>query len=180
MRRTGHARAAVVAVAALLLGAVRPARAERDTAIGIDNGFASAVGIFGVTLTRAVGDNFRLEAGTGIGATGFQLSLMPQFVTGEGRNHFVAGAGVAVALPINDHTTEGHPIWLNLDALGYEHRFASGFSVSFALGITIGLGGGRYCRFSFDSDGVCDRPADKENVRGLWTPQGRFQLAYWF
>ena len=104
--------------------------AERPTAIGINGGLASAVGILGVTLTHALNRSFRVEAGAGLGLSGWQLSLMPQAVFFEGRDHFITGVGVAVAFTNNSNHSDGHPVWLNVDAIGYEHRFPNGLALS--------------------------------------------------
>ena len=64
---------------------------------------------------------------------------------------------------------------MNVDAIGYEHRFPNGLALSAIAGIDYGLGGGSSCNAI-----LCDHPEYKEPVRGLWGPQTRVQLAYWF
>ena len=115
---------------------------EPSVAVGIDVGLASAVGLAGVTLTQAVGQFFRVEVGVGYGFSGYQLSLMPKIALGARHDHFVAGAGVSVAFPIDPARASGNPVWLNIDAVGYEHRFDMGIALSVAVGLTAGLGGG--------------------------------------
>jgi len=155
--------------------AVQPAPAvSRAHAIGVDVGFASAVGAFGLTFTQAFGEAFRLEAGVGVGFSGIQVSLMPKLVLGSPSDHFVSGVGIAYTFAVDGTVTDGNPVWLNIDALGYEHRFANGLAFSFALGITRGLGGGRFCVIE------CDGDADKSDVRRMAGPQARMGLAYWF
>jgi hypothetical protein len=179
-------RTVLVAAALTLLAAARPAAAMvleaepspvvvRSHAIGLDVGFASAVGAAGFTFTQAFGEAFRLEAGIGAGFSGTQLSLMPKLVLGGARDHFVTGIGVGYTITPTD-LTEGNPVWLNVDALGYEHLFQNGLAFSFAVGVTRGLGGGRTCLIlcsEDDGDG-------KEDVRQLMGPQGRVGIAYWF
>jgi hypothetical protein len=152
--------------------------AERPTAIALNWGLASVVGVFGVTLTRALDRSFRVEAGAGLGFSGYQLSLMPKAVFFEGRDHVITGAGLAVAFPANPKVSDGHPVWLNVDAIGYEHRFPNGASVSVFAGITYGLGGGNFC-----DDGIallCNQSTDKYPVRGQGGAQTRIQFARWF
>ena len=144
------------------------------TGIGVDIGIGSALGLAGVTVTEAFGRFARLEVGAGYGWSGYQLSLMPKVVLGEPHDHFVAGIGVSVALPDNALFASGHPVWLNIDAIGYEHRFDTGIALSAALGVTGGLGGGAICF----PDG-CE-PQFLNSVTEYWFPQGRVGVAYWF
>jgi hypothetical protein len=69
----------------------------------------------------------------------------------------------------------GYPVWLNVDAMGYEHRFGNGLAFSLTMGLTAGLGGGRVCP---PPDG-CE-PQFLEDVTHYWGPQARLQLSYWF
>ncbi len=145
------------------------------TGIGLDVGIGSALGLAGVTVTEAFGRFTRLEVGAGYGYSGYQLSLMPKIALGQPRDHFVAGVGVSVAFPDNAWVASGHPIWLTIDALGFEHRFETGIALSAALGVTGGLGGGEIC---FPPDG-CE-PQFLRPVTEYWLPQGRVGVAYWF
>ncbi len=145
------------------------------TAVGVDLGIASAVGFAGVTLARQLGGHLRLEAGAGFGLSGLQLSVMPKVVLGEGRDHFVSGAGASVAFLVDSQYVSGHPIWLNVDAVGYEHHFDNGIALSSSLGVTGGLGGGQIC---LPPDGCA--PEFFRDVSHYWGPQARVQLAYWF
>jgi hypothetical protein len=145
------------------------------SAVGLDLGIASAVGLGGVTLTRQVTSHLRVEAGVGLGITGVQLSLMPKVVFGGERDYFVAGAGISVTVLSDSQYVSGYPLWLNVDALGYEHQFDSRLAFSLALGLTGGLGGGRVC---LPPDG-CE-PQFFEDVTHYWGPQARLQLSYWF
>lgn len=145
------------------------------TGIGVDIGIGSALGFAGVTVTEAFGRFARLEVGAGYGYSGYQLSFMPKIVLGEPHDHFVAGVGVSVAFPDNTQLAAGHPVWLNIDAIGYEHRFDTGIAFSAALGVTGGLGGGEIC---VPPDG-CE-PQFLESVTKYWLPQGRVGVAYWF
>jgi hypothetical protein len=149
--------------------------APPSTAVGVDVGIGSALGFAGITLTQALGPFFRIEVGGGVGMSGYQLSLMPKLALGGPHDHFVAGAGLSVAFPTNTALASGHPVWLNVDALGFEHRFDTGIALSAALGVTHGLGGGELC---FPPDG-CE-PQFLEPVSDFWFPQGRVGLAYWF
>jgi len=153
---------------------------SRPTGIGADVGLASAVGFAGLTVTRAFAQCYRIELGGGIGATGWQLSLMPKlaFDLAHGSHYLVIGAGVSVTFPTQTDgfaVATGHPVWLNVDALGYEIRDSFGLSLAFAIGVTRGLGGGQVCRYV-----ECSSPDDRGDVAGVWTPQTRIQVAYWF
>jgi len=117
----------------------------------------------------------RLEAGLGVGFTGVELSLMPQVVYGGAGDYYVGGAGISVTLLSDSQYVSGYPVWLNIDILGYEHKFDSHLAFSLALGLTGGLGGGRVC---FPPDG-CE-PQFFDDVTHYWGAQSRVQLAYWF
>lgn len=152
-----------------------PARDLPTTAVGVQLGLGSAVGLAGLTLTQAFGPWVRLELGGGYGVTGYQLSVMPKLALGDRRDRFVAGVGVSLALPTDSRIASGRPVWLNVDALGYEHRFDSGFALSATFGVTGGLGGGQIC---LPPDG-CE-PQFLRPVTAYWMPQGRVGAAYWF
>jgi hypothetical protein len=119
-----------------------------------------------------------MELGVGYGLSGWQLSVMPLLTGDHGRgvHLFVMGLGLSISFPDHPELVTGNPVWLNLDLIGYEHRFASGLSVGFALGATIGLWGGRVCPYI---DGSCAQD-ELEDVRGHWSPQTRLKIAYWF
>jgi hypothetical protein len=127
-------------------------------------------------VTEAFGRFARLEVGAGYGYSGYQLSLMPKIVLGEPHDHFVAGVGVSVGFPTDARVATGHPIWLNIDALGYEHRFDTGIALSAAFGASGGLGGGQLCAPPADG---CE-PQFQHPVTQYWFPQGRVGVAYWF
>ena len=146
-----------------------------STGIGLDVGIGSALGFAGVTLTEAFGRFVRVEVGAGSGYSGYQLSFMPKIVLGAPHDHFVAGVGVSLAYPGDSPKAAGHPVWLNIDAIGYEHRFNTGIALSAALGGAGGLGGGEIC---FPPDG-CE-PQFLQPVTDYWFPQGRVGVAYWF
>jgi len=90
-------------------------------AIAVDVGFASAIGMLGVTYMLTPLPPLELELGMGAGYSGMQLSFMPKLSFGA-RNHRVTtgiGVGSTVAAAV---VTRGNPIWLNADILGYEFR----------------------------------------------------------
>jgi len=148
---------------------------EPHLGVGLNVGLGSAVGLAGVTLTGAFARYARVEIGAGYGISGYQLSLMPKIALGRPQDHYVAGVGVAMTFPTDPYLASGHPIWLNVDALGYEHRFDTGIAVSTALGFSGGLGGGKLC---FPPDG-CE-PQFQFPVTHWWFPQARAAIAYWF
>jgi hypothetical protein len=158
-----------------------PSQASRPTGIGADAGLGSAIGFAGLTVTRVFLDCFRIELGGGFGYSGWQLSLMPKIAVdmAHGKHYLVIGAGVSVAFPTRTEafgtTATGHPVWLNVDGLGYEVRNQDGFSFAAAIGVTRGLGGGTVCRYV-----ECSAPDDMGDVAGVWSFQTRIQFAYWF
>jgi hypothetical protein len=148
---------------------------EPHIGVGLNLGFGSAIGLGGVTLTGAFARYLRVELGAGYGISGYQLSFMPKIALGLPHDHFVAGVGLSMAFPDDHYVASGHPIWLNVDALGYEHRFDTGIAVSAAFGFSGGLGGGKLC---LPPDG-CE-PEFQYPVTHWWFPQARFGVAYWF
>ena len=150
----------------------------RPTGIALNGGIASAVGLGGLTVTREVGRCVRIELGVGYGFTGWQLSVMPQLTGDHGRgvHFFVMGVGLSISFPDQPYEVTGNPVWLNLDLIGYERRFASGLSLGFVLGATIGLGGGRLCA---SIEAGCGEE-QFHDVRGVWSPQTRLKIGYWF
>lgn len=101
-----------------------------QNAVAAHLGIASAIGSVGGAYQRYIGDA-AIEAGAGVGGSGLQLSAMPKLVLGEGRNRFMAGVGLALALDGDDER-----VWLNVDLAGWEHRFDSGWLFSLAGGLT--------------------------------------------
>jgi len=188
---------AVLLVVGLLVSAAGGARAEaeadcrpptptprssptaRPTGIGFNLGIASAVGVAGLTVTRAFFDCLRVELGGGAGWSGWQLSLMPKVgvdLSSAGVHYLVFGAGVALTLPgyaASTFMADGHPVWLNAE-IGYEARAENGFAFAIAAGVTRGLGGGRICVAD------CGDPSNLEEVSHFIGPQFRLQFAYWF
>src|SRR2546423_1822090 len=74
----------IVAGAAGLLARPGPVNA-RQTAVGADLGFASAVGMAGVTLTREILDHARVEVGGGYGYSGTQRKSNNAFAVQRAR-----------------------------------------------------------------------------------------------
>lgn len=143
-----------------------------------DVGVGSAIGGLGAALVVAPVDHAQIEVGTGLGASGVQLSVMPKLTIGGSRDHFVAGAGVSVAFPWRAMTATGHPVWLNVDAAGYEHMSKHGFAFLVAVGFTGGLGGGTVCDFRHNA--VCDDATQLTEVTNVWIPQFRLGFGYAF
>lgn len=140
-------------------------QARADQRLGVDVGAFSAVGEAGLTYSAAYLPEFRVELGLGTGFTGYQLSAMPKLALGSLSDHYLGGAGVSVSLPRNGEYER--VVWLNVDALGYEHRFTSGWSLQFSLGVTIAL--------------TDVSPGGELPVRsGFWVPQARFGVGHWF
>jgi hypothetical protein len=147
-----------------------------STAISANVGLGSAVGTLGVALARTAGDYAQVEFGAGLGGSGLQLSIMPKLALGTRRNHFLCGIGVSLAVPTHSAEATGHPIWLNVDALGAEHLSKNGIAFLVALGFTKGLGNGTACGDVLP----CDDPGQLEDVTRIVLPQLRFGLGYAF
>jgi hypothetical protein len=118
--------------------------------------------------------------GGGIGGTGIQLSLMPKLLLGGPTDRFVIGVGISAGLPTDGLLTKVKPegttaVWLNVDALGYEHAYASRLAFSVAAGVTVGVGDGKVCI----PEG-CSVERDYDPLRGLVLPQLRVGIGYWF
>jgi len=166
--------------------------------IRIDGGLASALGFGGASYTYAPPrTRFGIEAGAGVGYTGLQLSVMAKLYLGSAHDRFVAGVGPSLGL---DYFWKGYPTcpgyptesqcagtnyWLNLDLVGYEHRWRNGLAFSIAFGAAVGLGGSaEYC-WHFIDPGYCAYEAGygvklREGVRGHAFPQMRMGVGYWF
>ena len=138
--------------------------------VGVDVGLGSAVGAVGLTYTIAPVPWLRLEVGGGLGISGTQLCAMPKVALSGPRDRFVAGAGMSWSNGQDAHGAEWSVPWVNLDALGYEHRFASSVSLSVAAGLTTPL-----ARFHYDVTelGNTVKP-------GTLFPQFRAGIGYWF
>jgi hypothetical protein len=184
-----RSRAAALGVAAATLLVAAPisgraqaladgdAPAPRSNTIRLDVGVASAIGDLGITFTRTLGGVVQIEAGVGTGFSGTQLSLMPKIALGSQDVQFVAGAGLSVAIPTNPLHSTGHPLWLNVDAVGLELISPHGFTFLAAAGITLGLGGGGLCTNLFDG---CDPGEKLPSVANEWGPQFRVGWGYTF
>jgi hypothetical protein len=144
------------------LGGAASARA--DQRLGLDVGAFSAVGELGLTYS-AEHDVGRIELGLGAGLTGYQLSAMPKLSLGSPSHRYLGGAGVSVSLPTDGRF--GRVVWLNVDALGYEYRVPSSWSLQVSLGFTYALT-------------AASRPSDYPIPAGFLFPQARFGVGRWF
>ncbi len=156
-----------------------------------DVGFASALGFGGLAFSGAPSRWFLVEAGVGYGFTGLQLSLMPKVTLGSLQDRFVAGVGIALALS-NGHSLpsflepDGSTAsstatvwWLNLDLVGYQHRFRNGVAVLAAAGMYLGLGGtAANCRSSPAES--CHAPSEYDHPTHWRGFQTRIGVGYWF
>lgn len=134
--------------------------------VGLDAGWASAVGVLGATYAFRPTPRFIAEAGLGLGITGSQLSVMPKLALGA----FRAGAGLAWSHGTDAHDTVHDVIWVNVDALGLDLVARSGLSLGLAAGVTIPLADSHW--------DVTELGAD---IRaGTIYPQGRISLGWWF
>lgn len=176
-----------VVVATLLLAAPSPSRAQalpddegpppRPNTVHLDVGAGSAVGFLGIAFAHTFGGLVQVEAGVGTGYSGTQFSLMPKIVLGGREVHFVAGAGLSVASPTDPLHATGHPVWLNVDAVGLELISRFGLMFAASAGITKGLGGGTMCTNWIDG---CDPGEKLPNVSTVWGPQLRLGWGYAF
>jgi hypothetical protein len=145
----------------------------RKNVLALNVGLGSAVGYLGATYAHEPLEFLQLEGGVGLGFSGLQLSAMPKLVICGGSNCFISGAGVSLSFPTST-AAKGLPTWLNVDAVGYEYRSASGTSFFCAAGFGVGLGGGQACTGFID----CGDPTP--NVRGHWFMQTRVGVGYWY
>jgi hypothetical protein len=109
-------------------------------------GIGAPTGTIGVVLWRDVAPALRLEAGTGWGLSGLQLSGFSKLVLGGQHHRFVTGAGLSVGIPLGEPVFRDHhggsPVampWLNADLAGYEYMGTGGWTFSVALGATAAL-----------------------------------------
>jgi hypothetical protein len=142
-------------------------------------GFAGPTGMFGVVFWRDVTPVLRLEAGTGWGVSGLQLSGFSKLVLGGEHHRFVAGAGVSAGIPIGEPVFRdrhgGSPIvmpWLNADVAGYEYMGSGGWTVSVAVGATWTLRNGHWDAFG-------DVGGDT-HVLGTWFPAAHLAFGQTF
>jgi hypothetical protein len=161
----------------LVLLASAPALAQRAQ-LRVEGGFASSVGEGGLSATYDVAPGLQLEASAGYGFAGISVGGMVK-VTGEDPcSRFVGGVGLAEAFPIEGHSVvDTASTWLTIDALGWEYRARSGAVVFGAVGLSIGLGGGRHDEnFCFFDCG----PPDIHSVAGRVFPQARVGVGFVF
>jgi hypothetical protein len=141
--------------------------------IRLDMGAFGQVGAVGVSYNYRVAPHFLLEGGVGVGLTGLQLSVEPKVYFGTLQNQVYTG--LSFSLGIEPPTTAQ---FLNWDAIGYEHRFESGFVFNVGVGGFWGIGGeyqGMNLCFSDSSCGPNIRPATE-----LSSFQGHIGIGYWF
>lgn len=152
--------AQVISLAILAVAVPRAARAEPGAppALRVDLGVASPVGELGAVLSRPVSGWAAVEVGGGYGLSGIQVSAMGKLRLGQGRTVFTPGVGLSIGLPLGGGTFHtGHPngdpdvpgdpvtmFWLDVDLLGLEHRWASGFTMAASLGLTVVLDHAHY------------------------------------
>jgi len=139
-------------------------RARADQRLGFDIGAFSAVGEVGLTYSAEYRVS-RIELGLGAGLTGYQVSAMPKLSLGSPSDHYLGGAGLSLSLPTDGQFEE--VVWLNVDALGYEHRSPGGWSVQVSLGFTYALTHVRHA-------------SDFSIPAGVLFPQARLGFGRWF
>lgn len=149
-----------------------PANHQR---IGLDFGFASAVGIIGVVYQVAPAPWLRFEGGVGWGPTGAQFSLMPKLGLAYSICTFTAGFGASLAVGGHPGKSGHGPSpdrvpWLNLDLPGIECRVRSGFSFQATVGVTMPL-----AAFHWDFIDL----GDTIQARSI-LPQVRAGVGWWF
>ena len=142
-------------------------------AIKLDGGIGSPTGFGGLNYVLEPVSWFQLEAGVGVGSSGFLFSLMPKISVGGAHHRFVAGVGVSLALYPDKEIEEIEElhVWLNLDVAGYERRFDNGLFVSLSGGLTMLV----------DNDDLRDTARSSEKrIRWVPMPQGRVSFGYRF
>jgi hypothetical protein len=135
-------------------------------------GLFSVVGLGGVTYAFSGARPLVVELGAGLGFSGLQLSLTPKLAFAAGEGRFLTGAGASLGLPWFGTALEEErtALWLNVDALGYELRFANHLLAAATVGVTIAGFTGDYCVAE-----TCES-IDPGDI----LPQGRVTLGYWF
>lgn len=129
-------------------------------------GFASAVGLLGLTYERDIASHLAVEGGIGLGL-GFQFSLMPKVIFADANRRFSFGLGVSKAIG-----ADGLDItWINVDAFGLERRFRGGLVLSGAVGVAVAASA---------SNSECGDVFCVDIDRGDWTPQLRTGVGYAF
>jgi hypothetical protein len=155
-----------------------PSKLPRDRAmlpgtLVFQVGFASALGEVGLAYTHRISNVFALEGGLGYGWTGAQLSLMPKLVFGSDHDRFVTGVGLSLSVPGAELSRGGRQpvVWVNFDALGYEHHGWGGFVFSVAVGTTTSLVHGI-------TEAVDENNAGSVQLFGYTLPQFRIGLGF--
>ena len=138
----------------------------RQGYVRLDGGFASAVGVGGISFGYSPIEVFAVEAGFGFGGTGLQFSLMPRLQLGTAADRFLLGVGASIGVAPWVTDPEVVP-WINVE-VGYEHRWDFGLCVSLAVGYTHSL-----TEFVTEDDG-------DEGTYAVGLPQARIGIGYWF
>lgn len=139
-------------------------------------GLFSAVGFIGGTYSFSPIPQLELEAGTGLGLTGIQVSVMPKLSLGCASHRFILGVGPSVGIDPYDGPVHAS-YWLNAE-IGYAYRSEGGFSFLVAAGVTAALGG-RMHALCIWSDCSEERKIEGEELAGWGVPQIRFALGAW-
>jgi hypothetical protein len=114
-------------------------------------GAGSSVGALGFTYDRDLGPRWQLQAGLGVGDSGWQVSVMPRRLLRFGPRHALfAGAGPSLAIPINRHWTRPPVLWANAEG-GYQYE-RSRFFLQLGLGASVVLWGKVRPPFCFKCD----------------------------
>ena len=137
---------------------------------------------FGVTYVYSPTQRFALDVGAEwrFVSNGPQFSIVPRFVLGGETDRFMAGAGIqagwidAQGGGQKFFRGSGATYSVRADLVGYEHRFASGVSLSVSAGVAVGLAGARFCVIE------CRPGEEDRDWRGAVLPQGRLSIGRWF
>ncbi len=154
--------------------------AERYLQVRGDLGVGSAIGAIGVSAAYQPIDWIEIEAGLGVGLSGFQTSLMPKLALGGQHHRFITGVGASVGWGHRSTFPRDYDrpvLWLNVDAVGYEYTSDAGFVFFAAMGGTRALDGSALCVQDQHSD--C-RPNERIDLTKETWPQGRIGFGAWF
>ncbi len=139
-------------------------------------GLGSPVGAVGLSYTYAPIRQLQIEAGGGLGFSGYQLSAMPKLVVGRASDRLVLGIGPSMSIDTargSNQTDVGY--WMNGE-IGYQHDTGSGLAVLVAVGMSYGVAGTMH---SFCAENCPGSPPPK-SIAGEVLPGFRIAIGRWF
>jgi hypothetical protein len=174
----GHMRKGVWLPVFLLLLSPLPAIAQeaaRKNLLQGNLGLGSPVGALGLSYTYAPIRQVQIEAGGGLGFSGYQLSAMPKLVFGRAGDRLVLGIGPSLSIDTaSDSKQTDVGYWMNGE-IGYQHDTGSGLTVLAAVGIGYGMTGTMHSSCAENCPGNPSR-----SIAGDVMPELRIAIGRWF